>query len=80
MVNKTGKIAKPVLMKKGPAPSGFKKLADQYAKINSTPGLVDKVGNGRIEHDEMNNPKGIASKKPAPMKPAMGKMRKPKGC
>ena len=80
MVNKTGKIAKPVLMKKGSAISGFKKLEDQYAKINSTPGLVDKVGNGRIEHDEMNNPKGIASKKPAPMKPAMGKMRKPKGC
>jgi hypothetical protein len=85
MVNKTGKIAKPVWVKKGqaakvgPTPSGLTKLADQYAKLNSTPGLVDKVGNGRIEHDEMNNPKGIASKKPAPMKPAMGKMRKPKG-
>lgn len=84
MIKKTSKMPQTAWLKKGrqvgPVPSGFKKLADQYTKLNSTPGLVDKVGNGRIEHDEMNNPKGIASKKAPDIKPAMGKMRKPKGC
>jgi hypothetical protein len=87
MVKKTGKAAQPVWVKKGqaakvgptPHPNGLSKLGDSFAKINANPNLKDKVGNGRIEHDEMNNPKGISSKKPAPMKPAMGKMRQPKG-
>lgn len=85
MASKTGKANPPVWIKKGqtakvgPTPSGLTKLADQYHKLNSTPDLVDKVGNGRIEHDDMNNPKGIASKKAPAMKPAMGKLRKPKG-
>jgi hypothetical protein len=79
MIKNTAKMPQPARIKKVSAPSGFKKLADQYTKLNSNPGLVDKVGNGRIEHDEMNNPKGIASKKAPAIKPSMGKLRKPKG-
>lgn len=83
MALKTSKQKQPIWLKKGrqvaPAPSELTKMTNKYAALNSSPGLVDKVGNGRIEHDDMNNPKGIASKKAPAIKPSMGKMRKPKG-
>lgn len=72
MVNKTGKTAQPVWVKKGqsakvgPTPkskNNLSKIGDAYAKINSNPELIDRVGNGRIEHDDHGMPKGIAAKK-----------------
>lgn len=72
MVNKTGKTAQPIWVKKGqtakvgPTPksnNNLSKIGDAYAKLNSNPALIDKVGNGRIEHDDYGMPKGVATKK-----------------
>lgn len=71
MVNKTGKTAQPVWISKGQTakvgstpktPGVLNKAGDAYAKLNANPGLVDRVGNGRIEHDDNGMPKSIASK------------------
>lgn len=84
MVNKTGKTAQPVWISKGqtakvgstPKPANnLNKLGNAYAKINATPGLIDKAGNGRIEHDDNGMPKGIAGRATTLAKP-----KKPKGC
>lgn len=83
MVNKTGKTAQPVWVNKGQsaklgstpkAPSVLNKAGNAYAKLNANPGLKDKVGNGRIEHDDNGMPKSIAMKPKA--KPGKGM----KGC
>lgn len=75
MVNRTGKIAQPVWVKKGQAakvgptpkaPNNLSKMGNAYAKINSDPTLVDKVGNGRIEHDDNGMPARVASKSAEP--------------
>lgn len=75
MVNKTGKLAQPVWVKNGQAakvgptpkaPNNLSKLGNAYAKINSDPTLVDRVGNGRIEHDDHGMPKGVAARSAEP--------------
>jgi len=76
MVNKTGKIAQPVWVKKGqaakvgptPKPSNnLSKLGDAYEKLNANPNLKDKVGNGRIlHHEDTHMPSTIAPKASGP--------------
>jgi len=72
MVNRTGKTSQPIWVKKGQtakvgatpkAHNNLSKLGDAYAKLNANPNLKDKVGNGRILHNEDTHmPSTIASK------------------
>lgn len=94
MVNKTGKTAQPVWINKGqtakigstPKPANnLNKLGNAYAKINANPGLIDKVGNGRIEHDDNGMPKGVAGRgstlsKGSATKASFNKRNSPRGC
>ena len=68
MATRTGRAYPPVWVKNGqaakvgPTPNPINAMADAYAKLNANAGLKDRVGNGRIEHDEHGFPKKIVTK------------------